>query len=86
VGDGELSRGAAWDYTLFSRPWGFALADIQLPVYLWHGDQDRICPVEMGRYVAENITGCTAFILPDEGHFSLVLKRFAEILALVADW
>lgn len=79
-------RGAAWDYTLFSRPWGFSLADIRLPVYLWHGEEDWTCPVEMGRYAAENIPGCTAKFYPGEGHISLVVNHFAEILAVVADY
>jgi pimeloyl-ACP methyl ester carboxylesterase len=78
------ARGAAWDYTLFSRPWGFALGDIRLPVYLWHGEDDRICPVEMGRYVAQGIPGCQAAFFPGEGHFSLVMDHFAEILEVVA--
>ena len=77
-------RGAAWDYTLFSRPWGFPLSDIHLPVYLWHGEDDWICPVQMGSYVAENIPGCTAKFYPGEGHISLVVNHFAEILPVMA--
>jgi pimeloyl-ACP methyl ester carboxylesterase len=78
------ARGAAWDYTLFSRPWGFALGDIHLPVYLWHGEDDWICPVEMGRYMAQGIPGCQATFYPGEGHISLVVNHFAEILEVVA--
>jgi pimeloyl-ACP methyl ester carboxylesterase len=77
-------RGAAWDYTLFSRPWGFSLGDIRLPVYLWHGEDDWICPAQMGRYVAQNIPGCQATFYPGEGHISLVVNHFAEILQVVA--
>ena len=78
------ARGAAWDYTLFSRPWGFSLGDIRLPVFLWHGEDDWVCPVAMGRYVAENILGCTARFVPGEGHISLIVNHFAEILSVVA--
>jgi pimeloyl-ACP methyl ester carboxylesterase len=78
------ARGAAWDYTLLSRPWGFALGDIRLPVSLWHGEDDWICPVEMGRYVAQGIPGCNATYYPGEGHISLVVNHFADILAGVA--
>jgi pimeloyl-ACP methyl ester carboxylesterase len=78
------ARGAAWDYTLFARPWGFALGDIQLPAYLWHGDQDWVCPVEMGHYTAAAIPGCKAEFLPAEGHFSLAINHFSEILSVVA--
>jgi pimeloyl-ACP methyl ester carboxylesterase len=78
------ARGAAWDFTLFSRPWGFNLGDIRLPVFLWHGEDDWICPVEMGRYVAQGIPGCNATYYPGEGHISLVVDHFFEILAVVA--
>jgi len=78
------ARGAAWDFTLFSRPWGFNLGDIRLPVFLWHGEDDWICPVEMGRYMAQGIPGCQATYYPGEGHFSLVVDHFFEILAVMA--
>jgi pimeloyl-ACP methyl ester carboxylesterase len=78
------ARGAAWDYTLFSRPWGFPLGDIHLPVFLWHGEDDWVCPVEMGRYTAQGIPGCNATFHPGEGHISLVVNHFAEILEVVA--
>jgi pimeloyl-ACP methyl ester carboxylesterase len=41
-------RWPARDLTLYSRPWGFRLADIQTDVYLWHGQKDRLVPPAMG--------------------------------------
>ena len=48
-------------------PVGLPLGDIHLPVYLWHGEDDWICPVEMGRYMAQGIPGCNAAFYPARG-------------------
>lgn len=76
-------RGCAWDYVVTVRPWGFRLADIRVPVLLWHGELDQICSVGMGRKVASAIPHCQAVFLEDEGHFSLINNHFAVILRAV---
>ena len=43
------------DVLLFSRPWGFELADVQVPVRWWHGDADHIVPwSKQGKTTADN--------------------------------
>jgi pimeloyl-ACP methyl ester carboxylesterase len=75
------SRGAAWDYALFTRPWGFRLDELSVKVQLWHGEVDATIPVRMGRYMAEVIPNCQARFLPDEGHISLIINHAKEILS-----
>ena len=77
------ARGVTWDYVLISRPWGFKLEEIGIPVFLWHGEADTICSVSMGRYVAGKIPNCTPRYYPDEGHYSLIIKNFEEILTSI---
>jgi pimeloyl-ACP methyl ester carboxylesterase len=72
--------GAAWDGFLFSRPWGFDLQQIRVPVSLWHGEKDVIVPVSMGHFLAKSIPGCKAQFYPEDGHFSLPFSRMREIL------
>jgi pimeloyl-ACP methyl ester carboxylesterase len=74
-------RGAAWEYRLFVRPWGFRLEDIRIPVYLWHGEMDNMVPVSMGRYVANTIPDCRAKFFPEDGHLSMMINHFEEVLA-----
>lgn len=69
----------ATDVVLYSRPWGFDLADIRILVHLWHGEKDRLVPPEMGRYMAQAIPNCRATFYADEGHFSIILNRIQEI-------
>jgi pimeloyl-ACP methyl ester carboxylesterase len=74
------SRGAAWDYALFTRPWGFRPDELSVKVQLWHGEVDATIPVRMGRYMAEVIPNCQARFLPDEGHISLIINHAKQIL------
>ncbi|MBE9170970.1 alpha/beta hydrolase [Pleurocapsales cyanobacterium LEGE 06147] len=75
------SRGVVWDQVLIARPWGFRLNEIAIKVYLWHGEMDVLCPINMGRYMAEAIPNCSAQFLPQEGHISLYANHYKEILA-----
>jgi len=74
------TRGAAWDFVLCARPWGFRLEDIQVPTLLWHGEADVNAPVSMGRAIARTIPNCQATFVPGEGHLSLARKHMDEIL------
>jgi pimeloyl-ACP methyl ester carboxylesterase len=72
-------RGFVWELHLVTRPWGFSLRDITVPVLLWHGDQDASTPLAMAQYVAQTIPQCRASFLTGEGHF-LLFEHWAEIL------
>jgi pimeloyl-ACP methyl ester carboxylesterase len=75
---------AGWrdDDLAFTRPWGFELEEIRVPVLLWQGVQDLMVPVAHGRWLAERIPGVEAHISEDDGHLSIVANRLGEIL----DW
>ena len=73
-------RGTAYDAMLIARPWGFLLREIKLPIDLWHGDADRIAPLEMGGFLAEQLPNSYLHILKGEGHFSVALHHFPKIL------
>jgi tetratricopeptide (TPR) repeat protein len=72
-------RGYAWDGKLAVRPWGFRLEDISSEVYLWHGEQDMLAPLVMGKYLAQTIPHCHATFLPEEGH-GVINQHLREIL------
>ena len=75
--------GATWEYVIFGRPWGFSLEDIMVPVRLWHGEKDEMCPVDMGRRLAASIPGCRATFYPDDGHLS-IMRHYGECLDAVS--
>ena len=45
-----------------------ALEKISIPALLIHGDDDKVCPVEAARYIAEKIEGAGLLILEGAGH------------------
>lgn len=73
--------GPARDVVLYGRDWGFRLPDIRVPVRLWHGEQDAVVPPVMAHRLADEIPACRAVFDPEDGHFSIIVKRLAEILA-----
>ena len=72
------------DDLAFTRPWGFDLARLAVPVFLWQGEQDLMVPPAHGRWLADAMPGCRARLLPDDGHLTMLLNRPAEILADLA--
>ncbi len=83
----EALRPGAWGYVqdvlILSRPWGFALDEICVPVQLWHGDQDTVVPLHHGAYLASAIPGATLHLCVGEAHM-LLWSHLAEILVAAA--
>jgi pimeloyl-ACP methyl ester carboxylesterase len=73
-------RGFAQEVIIESRPWGFRLEDIRMPVRLWHGECDTSTPIGMARYMADALPNCAATYFPGEGHF-VVFTHWREILS-----
>jgi pimeloyl-ACP methyl ester carboxylesterase len=73
------TTGAARDGWLFTRPWGFALEEISVPVHLWQGEEDLLVTPAMGRYMATCIPQCDAKFYPGEGHL-VFIRHWQDIL------
>ena len=71
-----------WDYIAVLLPWGFRLADISIPVTIWHGSQDPRVKQEHIDHQASTIPDCSVVIWPDSGHLGFV-KHWGEILQAV---
>jgi pimeloyl-ACP methyl ester carboxylesterase len=73
-----------FDILLFSRPWGFDLADIEVPIRFWQGDSDPIVPVEHAIRMAELVPDSSLEIRPDESHLG-ALAIADEVLEVLLD-
>ena len=61
-------RGLALDYTLEARPWGVPLAQIQVPIEIWHGEDDRLVSPQASRILASVLPDATTHFVPGAGH------------------
>ena len=80
---GAVATGiAGWrdDDLAFVRDWGFQLSALEVPVAVWQGGQDRMVPFAHGRWLAGRLPGAAVHLDPAEGHLSLVLNGFEEIV------
>jgi pimeloyl-ACP methyl ester carboxylesterase len=59
------------DDLAFARPWGFELADLAVPTYLWQGSEDLMVPFAHGQWLAAHIPGVVAHLEQGEGHLSI---------------
>ncbi len=77
---GKYRDGVFEDAEIYAQPWGFPLEDIRVPVRIWHGTDDRNFSHLLTTY-GQRIPGSLVRVLPDEGHYSLPIRRAPEILA-----
>jgi pimeloyl-ACP methyl ester carboxylesterase len=68
------------DDMAFIEDWGFDLSSIEAPVAIWQGDDDRFVPFSHGRWLAENVSGADACLKAGEGHLSLAISAYGQIL------
>lgn len=75
------SRWLAEEAVLYLRPWGFDPATVTVPVHVWHGALDRNVPVSHGHHLVGTIPGSTGHLSDGDGHVSILVDRFDEIVA-----
>jgi len=68
------------DDQAFLASWGFDLGAIDVPVTIWQGDDDRMVPFAHGQWLASHVRGARAELRPGEGHLSITVARYGEIL------
>ena len=56
------------DLLLFTRDWGFRLADVKTTVHWWHGDADHIVPLAHGLHCVERLPDAVLHVAEGESH------------------
>ena len=73
------------DDLAFVQPWGFELAALRGPVAIWQGDEDRMVPFAHGEWLAANVPAARPHLLTGQGHLSLAVAAFDEIVGDLLD-
>jgi pimeloyl-ACP methyl ester carboxylesterase len=68
------------DDLAFTRPWGFELADIAVPTYLWQGSDDLMVPFAHGEWLAIHLPSAVVHLESGEGHLSIGLGAMGRML------
>jgi pimeloyl-ACP methyl ester carboxylesterase len=76
------AAGYAWEAVAVLHPWSFRLADISMPVHLWHGAQDPRVPLATQEFAAATIPDVRFTIWPDAGHLGTA-KYWTDVLEAV---
>ena len=77
------ARATAQDFALFTRPWGFRLEDIAIPVDVFCGELDINVPVAHGRRQADRIPNAKLHYFAEEAHL-LIFAHVDEVLLAAA--
>jgi pimeloyl-ACP methyl ester carboxylesterase len=82
IGAGIAGGVDGWfdDDLAFRAPWGFDLASIAVPVTVWQGDDDRMVPFAHGQWLAAHVAGARPELRAGEGHLSISVAAYGEIL------
>ncbi len=73
--------GMVLDDLAYVQPWGYRVDAIKVPALVVQGSDDRVVPVQHGRWLAETIPGAEYRELEGEGHLS-VMRAGVDVL----DW
>jgi pimeloyl-ACP methyl ester carboxylesterase len=68
------------DELAFSKPWGFDLSEIRIPLAVFHGTADANVPVAHGHWLASQIPKATLHLEQGEGHLSIMANALEWML------
>jgi pimeloyl-ACP methyl ester carboxylesterase len=68
------------DDIAFTKPWGFGLEEISVPVMIWQGSADLAVPFSHGQWLASHLPGASVHLEEGEGHLSIAVGALDRML------
>lgn len=72
-------RGMVDEYRAWARPWGFRPEDVETPVDLWYGTEDRLAPPSWREQLAQRLPAAELHVVDNAGHL-VAYDRWQEVL------
>jgi pimeloyl-ACP methyl ester carboxylesterase len=79
-------RAVVHDIALFGQSWGFDLADVDVPVFWWHGDADNIVSLAHAEHAAGLLDVCELSVRPTESHLGAFAAADLVLEAIDRAW
>jgi pimeloyl-ACP methyl ester carboxylesterase len=76
--------GYIWDWLALRLDWGFSLADVGVPVDVWHGRVDADNPASHGEFIASRVPDSRLVVWPNEAHWG-VFRHWDEIVTALVE-
>jgi len=73
------SKGPVWDMRMYVRKLDFDPAEVQIPLTLFHGEQDKNVPVELVQQMVKRLPRAELMTYPEDGHISTYINHFDQI-------
>ncbi len=75
-----------YDIIQFTRPWGFSLRDVHVPIRFWHGDADPIVPLLHAEHMAALVPDAALRVRAGEGHIGSLDAAHEVVDAILGLW
>jgi len=75
--------GMVHELRLLADSWGFPLERVEAPVFLWHGETDRVSPVAMAHHLAREIPKSQLVTIPERGS-AIAVECVPDAIATLA--
>lgn len=78
------ARGAVQDAQIYFQPFGFRISELTQPVHYWWGTEDTSVIGLHADAIAKQVKHGTVHLKEGEGHLSIYIKYFREVLHTIA--
>lgn len=75
------TEGMVDDDLAFAAPWGFDLQDVDVPVLVVQGGEDRVIPPSHAEWLVRNLPHAELWLRPRDGHVSVL-----DAVPVALDW
>jgi len=72
------------DDLAFTRPWGFRMGGIAVPLQIWQGREDLMVPYRHGVFLADACPQAERHLSAEDGHLTLYARRVGEVHRWIA--